>query len=152
LDYVTEDTHREIIKRCNPRYGDILYTNIGVNVGNAVANRLRFEFSLKNVALIQPDLARLDSGFLEALMNDVRFKESALRISSVGGAQKFVSLDVLRGIRIILPSIHIQHKFGTLVDRMRRLCAVQREVLRQAEHLFQTLLHAAFGEAGSIDA
>ena len=74
LDFVTQETHREIIKRCNPRYGDVLYTNIGVNVGNAVANRLRFDFSLKNVALIQPDFAKLASGFLEALMNNVGFK------------------------------------------------------------------------------
>ena len=48
LEYVSMETHQEIIKRCNPRWGDILYTNIGVNVGNAVANRLGFSFSLKN--------------------------------------------------------------------------------------------------------
>jgi type I restriction enzyme, S subunit len=49
LEFVTPETHREIIKRCNPRHGDVLYTNIGVNVGNAVANRLSFEFSLSRL-------------------------------------------------------------------------------------------------------
>jgi type I restriction enzyme, S subunit len=145
LDFVTQETHREIIKRCNPRYGDVLYTNICVNVGNAVANRLRFEFSLKNVALIQPDFTRLDSGFLESLMNNVRFKEDVLRVSSVGGAQKFVSLEVLRRIEIILPPLHLQQKFATQVKRVERLRAIQREALRHAEHLFASLLDCAFG-------
>jgi len=46
LEFVSMETHQEIIKRCNPRLGDILYTNIGVNVGNAVANRLGLSFGL----------------------------------------------------------------------------------------------------------
>lgn len=144
LEFVTPETHREIIKRCNPRYGDVLYTNIGVNVGNAVANRLPFEFSLKNVALIQPDFSRLDSSFLEALVNDVGFRKDILRVSSVGGAQKFVSLEVLRGIEIVLPPLALQTEFAKLVARVERLRSVQREALRQSEHLFQTLLRRAF--------
>jgi type I restriction enzyme S subunit len=38
----------------------------------------------------------------------------------------------------------LQQKFAALVERHERLRATQREALRQAEHLFQTLLHNAF--------
>lgn len=144
LDFVLPETHREIIKRCNPRFGDVLYTNIGVNVGNAVANRLNFEFSLKNVALIQPDFAKLDASFLEALLNNAAFKEDILRVSSVGGAQKFVALEILRAVKVVVPPLTLQQQFAGLVARVERLRAVQRESLRQAEHLFQSLLHEAF--------
>jgi type I restriction enzyme, S subunit len=43
-------------------------------------------------------------------------------------------------------SIQLQQKFAALVDRGECLRAVQREALRQAEHLFQTLLHHAFSD------
>ncbi|MCI0639539.1 MAG: restriction endonuclease subunit S [Gemmataceae bacterium] len=146
LEFVTPEVHREIIKRCNPQFGDVLYTNIGVNVGNAVANCLPFEFSLKNVALIQPNRGKLEPRFIESLLNHIRFKESILNVSSVAGAQKFVSLDVLRGVEIIVPPLPLQKRFALIADRHERSEKVHREALRQGEHVFQTLLHRAFTE------
>jgi type I restriction enzyme S subunit len=52
----------------------------------------------------------------------------------------------VRGLRIPLPPLPLQLRFADLVASHERLRAVQREALRQAEHLFQTLLHQAFGE------
>ena len=43
-----------------------------------------------------------------------------------------------------LPPLALQQKFAGMVARVERLRAVQRESLRQAEHLFQSLLHEAF--------
>jgi hypothetical protein len=37
-----------------------------------------------------------------------------------------------------------QEEFARLVDRTERVRSIHREALRQAEHLFQTLLHRAF--------
>jgi type I restriction enzyme S subunit len=37
-----------------------------------------------------------------------------------------------------------QKKFAALVSRVERMRSGHREALRQAEHLFQTLLHRAF--------
>jgi len=43
-----------------------------------------------------------------------------------------------------LPLLPLQTRFAELVSRHERLRSVQRESLRQAEHLFQSLLHQAF--------
>ncbi|MBD1826030.1 restriction endonuclease subunit S [Microcoleus vaginatus GB1-A2] len=153
LEFVSLETHQEIIKRCNPSFGDILYTNIGVNVGNAVANRLKFSFSLKNVALLQPNHKILNHLFLESLLNNEIFKRHIIQISSIGGAQKFISLEVLRNISVIKPPLPLQEKFAQIVQKFDRLRTQQREADRQAEHLFQTLLHRAFrGELTSQNA
>ncbi len=144
LEFVSMETHQEIIKRCNPKSGDILYTNIGVNVGNAVANRLGFSFSLKNVALFQLNTAKLDPYYMESLLNNPGFKESRLQFSSVGGAQKFMSLDVLREMPIPIPPLDLQERFATVVQCYERLHSQQREASRQAELLFQGLLADAF--------
>ena len=45
-----------------------------------------------------------------------------------------------------VPSPARQQQFASLVERHEHLRTTQREALRQAEHLFQTLLHRAFSE------
>jgi type I restriction enzyme, S subunit len=144
LDFVTLETHKEIIKRCNPRLGDVLYTNIGVNVGNAVANRLPFEFSLKNVALIQPDSTKLNSYFLEALLNHEPFKQSILKSSSIGGAQKFIALKILRSVQVIVPPLSLQHSFARRIAATEQLKAKYQTSLTTLDKLFVVLQHRAF--------
>jgi type I restriction enzyme S subunit len=47
-----------------------------------------------------------------------------------------------------VPPLPLQQKFAAIVRRFERLRAQQREAERQAEHLFQTLLHRAFNSSG----
>jgi type I restriction enzyme S subunit len=58
-----------------------------------------------------------------------------------------INFDDIRGFHVIAPPMSDQQHFSTLVARHERLLAGQREALRQAEHLFQTLLHETFAEA-----
>lgn len=51
-----------------------------------------------------------------------------------------------------IPPLPLQEKFAQIVQKFERLRTQQRESDRQAEHLFQTLLHRAFrGELTSSD-
>ncbi|MEH1890586.1 MAG: restriction endonuclease subunit S [Nostoc sp.] len=51
-----------------------------------------------------------------------------------------------------IPPLPLQEKFARIVQKFERLRTQQRESERQAEHLFQTLLHRAFrGELTSSD-
>ncbi|MCD7938654.1 MAG: restriction endonuclease subunit S, partial [Bacteroides intestinalis] len=88
-DYVTQEVHNEIYNRCNPEYGDILYTNIGVNLGTAAMNTVHYEFSMKNVALLKLS-SSISSRFIEHLLNHPIFKEKISQDFSSGGAQKFL--------------------------------------------------------------
>jgi type I restriction enzyme S subunit len=62
-------------------------------------------------------------------------------------AYTFMSTGSLGELQIPLPPFPLQQNFAALVEGVERLRAVQREALRQAEHLFQTLLHCAFSES-----
>ena len=57
---------------------------------------------------------------------------------------KNISKEDVRELRLPLPPLPLQQKFAALVERVERLRSVQREALRQAEHLFASLLHRAF--------
>lgn len=56
-----------------------------------------------------------------------------------------ISQSALEQLPCPLPPLPLQQKFAALVERVERLRGVQREALRQAEHLFASLLHRAFG-------
>lgn len=61
-----------------------------------------------------------------------------------GIANRDLGLNRIVKIKIYLPPISLQQKFAKIVKKFERLRAQQREAKRQAEHLFQTLLHQAF--------
>jgi len=61
-----------------------------------------------------------------------------------GAIMEGLNMEIIKGLRIPLPPLPLQQKFAALVKRVERLRAVQREALRQAEHLFASLLHRAF--------
>ena len=50
----------------------------------------------------------------------------------------------LRELPVLIPPFPEQEKYARVVRRVERLRTQQREATRQAEHLFQTLLHRAF--------
>lgn len=47
----------------------------------------------------------------------------------------------------LMTDLSAQEQFAALVEHHERLRAIQRESLRQAEHLFQTLLHQTSSQA-----
>jgi type I restriction enzyme, S subunit len=59
-------------------------------------------------------------------------------------AYTFMSTGSLGELQIPLPPFPLQQKFAGMVEQVDHLRAVQREALRQADHLFQTLLYQAF--------
>lgn len=55
-----------------------------------------------------------------------------------------VNREELSEIPVFVPPLSNQRCYADLVERHERMLATQREALRQAEHLFQTLLQRAF--------
>ncbi len=83
-----------------------------------------------------------DSGnilYLRELLNITDLKALV-----TGSAQPKLTAQKLAEMRIPLPPLALQQKFTCIVQQFERLRAQQREAERQAEHLFQTLLHRAF--------
>lgn len=144
LDYVTEADHKIIYERCNPEYGDVLYTNIGVNLGTAVMNNIHEEFSMKNVALLKNKREVLNSRFLEHILNFNTTKSEIIRISSLGGAQKFLSLQQIRNFEIIVPPIEDQNKFAQIVEHVEAQKQKNELVIEQMNNLFNSLSQRAF--------
>ncbi len=67
-----------------------------------------------------------------------------LLIQARGANTEGLTLPMIEEISVPQVPIDLQEKFAQIVQRFERLRAQQRESDRQAEHLFQTVLHRAF--------
>jgi type I restriction enzyme S subunit len=143
-DYVTEEVHNEIYRRCNPEYGDILYTNIGVNFATAAMNTVDYEFSMKNVALLKYKREFLNGRFLESILNNEFFKDRLKRAFGIGGAQQFLSLSNIKSIMILNPPLELQNQFAKRVAVIEEQKATAQKSLEHSERLFNSLLQKAF--------
>jgi type I restriction enzyme S subunit len=143
-DYVTEEVHKEIYRRCNPEYGDILYTNIGVNYATAAMNIVDYEFSMKNVALLKYKRELLNGRFLESILNNEFFKDRLKKAFGVGGAQQFLSLSNIKSIQVLYPPINLQNKFAERVKAIEEQKNIAQASALKSEELFNSLLQKAF--------
>jgi type I restriction enzyme S subunit len=122
---------------------DVLISRVGANRGMAavVPNDLNGA-NCANVLVVTPG-TQIISEYLAFLINSPRGQRELVGVS-VGSAQGVINTTSLQDWRITVPPLPIQEKFAWIVKRFERIRAQQREAARQAEHLFQTLLHRAF--------
>ena len=147
-DFVSAEDHSAIYSRCDPKYGDILYTNIGVNLGTAAMNTVRFEFSMKNVALLRPSV-QLNSRFLEHYLNFEKVKAKIISELSSGGAQKFLGLGQIKKIVIVIPPKPLQNHFAEIVEKVESIKARYQRSLIDLEALNGAQSQQAF--KGELD-
>ncbi|MCT7959085.1 restriction endonuclease subunit S [Laspinema sp. D1] len=90
--------------------------------------------------------------YFVALLNSNHFKQLFQERCKKAIGQSNISPTLLKEFPILVPPLPLQEKFAQIVQKFERLRTQQREAERQAEHLFQTILHRAFrGELTSSD-
>lgn len=102
------------------------------------------------LGIINPRLIRirlnqdkLKSQFFVAMFRNPAFLRQ-MEIMSHGGTMGVLNGTQLKEVVIIIPPLPLQEKFAAIVQKFERVRRQQHEATRQAEHLFQTLLHRAF--------
>jgi type I restriction enzyme S subunit len=143
-DYVTAEIHAEIYRRCNPEFGDVLYTNIGVNYATAAMNTVNYEFSMKNVALLKYNRELLTGRFLEYQLNNDYFKDRLKKITGIGGAQQFLSLAQIKSIKLLVPSLSLQLIFEEKINTLFTYVFKQKDSISLSNNLFDSLIQKAF--------
>lgn len=130
--------------------GDVLIGTMGDPNLRACIQPAHIPIALNKADCVQarPDPKQLNALYLRGLLNI----PSTLHLVPGmvhGQTRGRVSMGELARLPIPVPPLPLQQKFAALVERVERLRAVQREALRQAEHLFQTLLRRAFCDTDS---
>lgn len=124
---------------------EILIACVGATLGKIVAVRPMMKgFNIaRAVARVPADPAKINPIFLaHYLLSDHVQTFWKQQTRTVG--QPTLNILQIEETPIVVPPLAQQQHFATLVTQHERLRATQRESLRQAEHLLQTLLHRAF--------
>jgi len=140
-DYLPKNIHDEVYKRCNPEYGDVILVHIG-NIGTAAYVNVKFEFSMKNIALLKPDPKIIHGRFLETYL--IQIRPYIEKIVSRGGIQRFLSIKEMEKIPCIAPPLALQQQFARVVESMERIRDQQAASGRQIEGLCEGLMQRAF--------
>ena len=74
----------------------------------------------------------------------LKYHEPRLLNVARGANTEGLTLPMLEKLPVPIVELSEQQKFASIVEQRERLRAEQQEALRQAEHLFQSLLHRAF--------
>ena len=127
--FLTQKDHNEIYQRCNPEFGDVLMVNIGAGVGSVAMNKVEYEFSLKNVALLKPNKEILTGYFLESYLLASKSKNIHRLLN--GGAQPFFGLDDIARIHILLPSLIEQNRLESIISLWDTAIEKQSELIKK---------------------
>jgi len=85
----------------------------------------------------------LSYGFMQHALQ-LRLQE--LKRLSLGSNTKFLTLGIIKNIKIPLPNAALQKEFAQRVSEIRELEAAQAASRQRTEHLFQSMLHRAFNQ------
>ncbi len=131
--------------RTRVKPADVLLTITGSRIGRVapVPERLSGAFISQHVAILRLKAGLLPE-FLSMFLSLDTGGQRQIARAQYGQTKPGLNLNQIREMRVPVPDVCHQQRFLKLAKRVERLRAVQREALRQAEHLFASLLHCAF--------
>jgi type I restriction enzyme S subunit len=143
LKYISVADAQAQWRKVKPERDDILYTKGGTT---GMAKVVDFDKDVAvwvHIAVLKLRKEVVVPVWLEHMLNS-RFCYQQSQELTFGIVNRDLGLKRMPRIRIYLPPLPLQRKFAALVEQAQRLRAAQREALRQAEHLFSSLLDRAF--------
>src|SRR5216684_3640162 len=130
--------------------GSLLLTCIAgseTSIGNVVLTDRRVAFNQQIKALTPHQ--DVDPQFLYGLFLAAK---PMIQRNTTLAMKRMITKGKLEQLVLVKPPLPLQQKFAALVERVEGLRAVQREALRQAEHLFASLLDRAFSGSATQNA
>ena len=117
-NYISDEEHQKIYKKCPVKLGDVLLTKDGANTGNCCINTLSEEFSLlSSVAVLSGKEKILNNVFLLQLLQSSRgIKE--IKISMTGQAIARITLEKINQFKFTFPQFQEQTKIANFLTEI----------------------------------
>jgi type I restriction enzyme M protein len=127
--FISGKSHQELIKRCHPQKGDVLYTKNGT-IGVAKLVDWDWEFSIfVSLALIKPRKDIIDSHYLSCYLNSVGGYEQAVAHSKSGTVTNLHLVEI-KAFRIPVPSIDIQQQIVAQIEKEQQLVDANKQLIQ----------------------
>ncbi len=141
--YVDRDTFERIKHPCKPKFNDILYTNIGSQLGNAAKVKINYDFVIAwNVLRLQTN-ELIDTDFMVYTLNSLYYKQYITSLNS-SSTMPFVSGKVLGKVKFQLPSLPTQKKIARILSTLDDKIELNRKMNQTLEEMAQALFKSWF--------
>jgi type I restriction enzyme S subunit len=128
--FISHEEHKEISKRCNPEFEDILFTKVGTT-GIAKVIDVKREFSIfVSVALLKFPKHSIFPYYFELVLNSPFVKEQSAK-NTQGVGNKNLVLKSIKTFDIPLPPLAEQHRIVEKVDALMALCDTLEALLKE---------------------
>ncbi len=142
--FITPAKYEEL-RRYTVFPGDVLITIMG-SCGRCavVPPDIPTAINTKHLCCISLDHTKCLPTYLHAAFLHHPLVLKDLGVSQKGAIMDGLNMQIIKALRIPLPPYRLQERFAAFAEHHGRLMAQHREGVRQAEHLFQSLLHGVF--------
>jgi type I restriction enzyme S subunit len=152
IKYISAEEHEDIISRCYPEKGDLLYVKDGANTGMVQVNTLDFEFSLLNsVILMKTDEEIIDPHFLEQMLSWEKMKKLIVARRTGTGIRR-VTITNMKKSDVLLPPLEEQREMADILTDFDEQVAKEMELQERLQRLKQGLMQDLLsGEVRTTD-
>jgi type I restriction enzyme S subunit len=141
--YISKEEHLQLIKRCNPEFGDVLYTKNGT-IGVAKVVDWNYDFSVfVSLCLIKLNKNLVEPKFIESFLNTHLALRQAMSHSKTGTITNLHLIEIKK-IKCPLPSLELQNQFTEKISLIEKQIELAKKELKESENLFNCLIQKAF--------
>ena len=143
--FIPQEEHNELIKRCKPERGDVLYTKNGT-IGIAKLIDWDWEFSIfVSLALIKPKKDLLDPHYLECFLNSDTAYAQATACSKSGTVTNLHLVDI-KTIKIPIPPLATQQAIVAEIEAEQALVNAGKQLIARFETKIKAAINRVWGE------
>lgn len=146
-DYFISPSKFESLRSCAVQEGDVLVSLVG-SFGRVLVVPSGIQPGIINPRLIKisPSRELLTPEFLAALLESLPTQRELQRLSH-GGTMGILNAGLLKGLRIPLPPLTLQHAYEHRINEVERLAERVHTAYMGMQSLSESLLERAFSEA-----
>ncbi|MBU4300128.1 N-6 DNA methylase [archaeon] len=142
--FICKEEHQELIKRCKPEKGDILYSKNGT-IGVAKLIDWNWEFSIfVSLALLKPKRDILNSNYLEIFLNSPNAFKQATAHSKSGTVTNLHLIEIKQMI-IPLPPLEIQKQIVARIEEEQKLVDANKKLIELFEKKIKDKIAEVWG-------
>ena len=143
VTFVDSETFSRIKEPCKPKQGDVLYTNIGSQFGNAAIVEYIHPFVIAwNVLRLQPN-ENIDARFLTYLLNEPTNKSKVVGLNS-SSTMPFVSGKEIGNVRFSTPPLPEQKRIAKILGDLDDKIELNRQMNATLEAMARALFQSWF--------